>query len=716
MIFDTTFLRSKVARRIFVLFICCALIPITALALLYYGHFTRQLNVRSQRQLHQTSKDIGMYIYERLLFLEAEMKMVASRITSTRLASLSAPTEGFDSDLEQHFKAFSLINDRGKPQPLFGRIQNIPEFTQSEKQHIRSGKTVISTLTYQGTYPPRIMMGIPLDPQRSARDILLGEIDPSFLWGINEENPWLPMADLCILDHSNNILFSTLSPPLLFPETAVHAMDSNISGQFEWEHEKNQYLAGYWSLFLKARYYTPKWTVVLSESKAAVLAPIATFKRTFPLIILLTLWLVVLLSIIQIRRNLVPLEKLREGTRHIAQQKFDSRVTIKTGDEFAELAASFNTMADRLNKQFKTLTTIAEIDRAILSTLDTDNIIEVVLNRIHDILPCDCVSVMLFYFGDQDSALTYMREQGSEIGKEVETVLLKPIDLKELYRNPEFFVTEVSPNTPDFLTPLVKRGNKSFFVFPLFIKQMLSGIIALGYQKPPSYDQEDITHVRRLADQVAVSLSNTRLVEELEQLHWGTLTALARAIDAKSRWAAGHSERVTKLVLKIGSVLGLSSEELDVLHRGGMLHDIGKIGVPADILDKPGKISEREKDFIREHVRWGARILEPISAFAEIMPIVLQHHERFDGSGYPEGLAGEAIHLNARILAVADTFDALTSHRPYREAIGREQAIEIIKEGAGSQFDPKIVLAFLEVMTAERRHQEYTTEYAAESM
>jgi putative nucleotidyltransferase with HDIG domain len=493
-------------------------------------------------------------------------------------------------------------------------------------------------------------------------------------------------------------------------------MDSNISGQFEWEHEKNQYLAGYWSLFLKARYYTPKWTVVLSESKAAVLAPIATFKRTFPLIILLTLWLVVLLSIIQIRRNLVPLEKLREGTRHIAQQKFDSRVTIKTGDEFAELAASFNTMADRLNKQFKTLTTIAEIDRAILSTLDTDNIIEVVLNRIHDILPCDCVSVMLFYFGDQDSALTYMREQGSEIGKEVETVLLKPIDLKELYRNPEFFVTEVSPNTPDFLTPLVKRGNKSFFVFPLFIKQMLSGIIALGYQKPPSYDQEDITHVRRLADQVAVSLSNTRLVEELEQLHWGTLTALARAIDAKSRWAAGHSERVTKLVLKIGSVLGLSSEELDVLHRGGMLHDIGKIGVPADILDKPGKISEREKDFIREHVRWGARILEPISAFAEIMPIVLQHHERFDGSGYPEGLAGEAIHLNARILAVADTFDALTSHRPYREAIGREQAIEIIKEGAGSQFDPKIVLAFLEVMTAERRHQEYTTEYAAESM
>ena len=714
---EKTFLRSKVARRMFILFICCSLIPIIALSALSFSQISRQLNVRSQRQLHQTSKDIGLYIYDRLLFLETEMKMVASRIASTQHSIASLSAEGLHIDLlEHHFNGFVLIKDEGTPEPLFGSIQNIPVLSQDEKQNIQAGNSVLSTICHEDDHVSSVFMSMALDPKKPGGGILLGELNPNYLWGIGGENPWLPTAEFCILDHSNNILFSTLSPPLLFPEKAVRTMDTNVSGQFEWEHEKNQYLAGYWSLFLKARYYnTPKWTVVLSESKADVLAPVGTFKITFPLVILMTLWVVILLSINQIRRNLIPLEKLQEGTRHIAQGEFDSHVTIKTGDEFEELAASFNTMADRLGKQFKTLITITQIDRAILSTLDTDNIIEVVLNRLHNILPCDCISVILFYFGDQDSALTYMREKGSEIGKEVETVLLKPIDTKELYLNPEFLLIDEKQKAPAFLSPLTKRGNKSFMVLPLFVNQMLAGIIALGYQTQPTYEQEDINLARQLADQVAVALSNTRLVEELEQLHRGTLTALARAIDAKSRWAAGHSERVTKLVLKIGAAMGLKPEELDVLHRGGMVHDIGKIGVPADILDKTGKLTEKEEELIREHVRWGARILEPIAAFTEIIPIVLQHHERFDGSGYPKGLSGEAIHLGARIFAVADAFDAITSHRPYRQAVSQEQAIEIITQGAGSQFDPKVVRAFIEVIAEEAKEDEYTNKQVAES-
>jgi putative nucleotidyltransferase with HDIG domain len=658
-----------------------------------------------------------MYIYDRLVFLETEMSMVASRTDSTQHSIASLPAEGLHIDLEHHFNGFVLIKDEETPKPLFGSIQDIPVLSQDEKQNIQSGNSVLSTIYHQNDHVSSIFMSMALDPKNPGRGILLGELNPAYLWGIGGENPWLPTAEFCILDHSNNILFSTLPPPLLFPEKAVQTMDGNVSGQFEWEHEKNQYLAGYWSLFLKTQYYnTPKWTVVLSEAKADVLAPTATFKMIFPLVILTTLWVVVLLSINLIRRNLVPLEKLQEGTRHIAQGKFDSHVAIKTGDEFEELAASFNIMADRLGKQFKTLTTITEIDRAILSTLDTDNIIEVVLNRIHDILPCDCISVMLFFFGDQDSALTYMKDKNSEIGKEVETLLLKPIDTKELYLNPEFLFIDEEKKAPDFLAPLAERGIKSFLVLPLFVNQMLSGMIALGYQTPPTYEQEDIDLARQLANQVAVALSNTRLVEDLEQLHWGSLTALARAIDAKSPWATGHSERVAKLVVKIGAALGLSSEELDVLHRGGLLHDIGKIGVPTDILDKTGKLSAREKDLIREHVKWGARILEPIAAFAEIMPIVLQHHESFDGSGYPKGLAGEAIHLSARIFAVADTFDALTSHRPYREAVSTEKAIEVITQGSGSQFDPQVVRAFLEIITEEAKEDEYTTKHVAESI
>jgi len=159
--------------------------------------------------------------------------------------------------------------------------------------------------------------------------------------------------------------------------------------------------------------------------------------------------------------------------------------------------------------------------------------------------------------------------------------------------------------------------------------------------------------------------------------------------------------------LKIAGALGMSPKELDVLRRGGLLHDIGKIGIPAEILDKTGKLNDNEKDLIREHVRLGARILEPIAAFADIMPIVLQHHEYFDGTGYPNGLSGQAIHLSARIFAVADAFDALTSHRPYKNAIDRKEAIEIIKEEAGKQFDPKVVKAFIEVIAEEKSENEY---------
>ena len=364
-------------------------------------------------------------------------------------------------------------------------------------------------------------------------------------------------------------------------------------------------------------------------------------------------------------------------------------------------------MADRLGKQFKTLTAISDIDQSILSALDTDKIVEIVLNRIHDIIPCDSVSVMLLYMSDQNWAVTYIKDKKTSLGKEVETILLTPEDLKKIFENSEFFVTKLSYPLPDYLKPLARYGMKSFVILPLFIKQILSGIITLGYHKPTTLNEESISQARQVADQVAVAFSNARLIEELNQLHSGTLTALAHAIDAKSRWTAGHSERVAKLALKIGNALQFSPEKLETLRRAALLHDIGKIGVPAAILDKTGKLSDIEEQFIREHVRRGASILEPIAAFTEIMPIVLHHHEQFDGLGYPDGLAGEAINLSARILAVADAFDALVSNRPYRQAEDREQAIKIIEQGAGSKFDPQIVRGLSEVMKKEQKNHQY---------
>jgi len=701
---DTTFLRSKVARRIFMLFICCALLPIVALALLSFSHVTKQLHEQSQRRLHQASKAVGMTIFERLLFLEAEMKMVASNISTISCSYVTphTPPERRSEHLEQRFKGLVIINDTGKYLPLFDYIHHPPELSPTEKQHIRSGETLVSS-TYHPDLSSRIFMSMALDPKNSSRGILFAEINPTYLWCIDNENPLPPMTELWVLDHSNNVLFSSLPTPVSFPEQVAFKMNHSSSGQFEWIHEEKKYLASYWSISLEGKFFSPKWTVVLSESKSDVLAPMANFKKIFPFIILLSILLVLLLSIIQIRRGLIPLEKLQEGTRRIATKDFDSRVTIKSGDEFEGLAASFNTMATQLGRQFNTLTTMAEIDRAILSTLDTEKITDAVLTRMHDIFPCDCVSITLLDSNAKNTARTYIGNGKPDNERLVETIDLTPGEIQKISDNPESLLIEGAKDLPHYLAPLARRGIRSFLVLPIFLKQSLSGIITLGYIKSPAHNQEDLAQARQLTDQVAVALSNARLIEELNQLNWGTLTALARAVDAKSPWTAGHSERVTKLALKIGRVLGLTQEEMDDLNRGGLLHDIGKIGVPADILDKTGKLTDQEYRLIREHVRMGARILEPIAAYAEVIPIVLQHHERFDGTGYPDGLAGEAISLGARIFAVADVFDALTSHRPYRHALDRERGIEIIKQGAGSQFDPKIVQAFLEVMAQEDR-------------
>jgi putative nucleotidyltransferase with HDIG domain len=208
----------------------------------------------------------------------------------------------------------------------------------------------------------------------------------------------------------------------------------------------------------------------------------------------------------------------------------------------------------------------------------------------------------------------------------------------------------------------------------------------------------ELLAARQVADQLTIALANTRLVRRLDRMSWGTVAALARAIDAKSPWTAGHSERVAQLSLALGRRLRLDPATLEDLHRGSLLHDVGKIGVAAAVLDKPGDLTPPEREAMRSHVVVGAEILSPIPAYTGALPVVRSHHERWDGLGYPDGLRGEAIPLLARVLSVADTFDALTSDRPYRRGLTPGEALARLRSLAGSQFDPLVVDALLAEM------------------
>ena len=195
---------------------------------------------------------------------------------------------------------------------------------------------------------------------------------------------------------------------------------------------------------------------------------------------------------------------------------------------------------------------------------------------------------------------------------------------------------------------------------------------------------------RGMAEQAAVAIENARLFDEREEAHLGLTKALAAAIDARDPYTHGHSRRVTKYAVAIGREMGLDAADLRVLRRAALLHDVGKIGTPDAILRKPTGLTEEEYAEVQKHPAMAVEMLKKVGFLLDEVPYILHHHERWSGGGYPDGLAGEEIPLGARILAVADTLDAMTSDRPYRPGMTLSEARKEIETCAGTQFDPNI--------------------------
>jgi len=190
-----------------------------------------------------------------------------------------------------------------------------------------------------------------------------------------------------------------------------------------------------------------------------------------------------------------------------------------------------------------------------------------------------------------------------------------------------------------------------------------------------------------------------KLYEELQATYLRTIKALAQAIDARDHYTHSHSQNVTKYAVMIAQEMKLPAKEIDEIQRACELHDLGKIGIHDYVLTKPGKLTPEEWEEVRIHSLKGAEILKPLGFLNGTIGLIQQHHERYDGKGYPYGLKGESIHLGARIMAVADAFDAMISERPYREKpFTKRKAIEEVKKNSGTQFDPQVVKAFLKMV------------------
>ncbi len=689
-----TIFKSRFAYRIFFLFIICAVVPLSLLALISFTQISDHLLNSTHERLHRQSLNMAGLIVWRCVLTESEIDLIASHYTQKTTPDLRMNS----STLKDYFLSAAYILPQKTPHVIFGNRKSWPALTIQQRKALTSGTAIIFTERASADKVSLYLAKEYKDPGGN-RITYLAEIRPQFLLGMySDEEDFFGTLGVTILDKTG-IIFTTLPPERsqgLIKE--VNPGKWNPSPMLEHITGKDS-VYSISPIFLQGRFTSPFWALVLSEPTAVVFKPVKSFKIIFALVILLTFVIVLLISSIQIRKYLMPLESLKEGTVKISQGDLSTQVLIRSGDEFEDLAESFNTMVTRIDQQFKTLNTMADIDRAVLSESDFTKIIDTFIRRINTVCPCDAAGVCFRYHKQDARWMTHYQIFPSFFEKDiVESHILKKEDLSALYHAEIRSFDTASDYIPRFFRSLEEQKQRKFLALPITMNTQLMAIVFMGWKSDPDFDNAFQDRARQVADRVAVAFRNAYLINELNILNWGTLTALARVVDEKSPWTAGHSERVAAMAVKIGKAMGLSAQELDILNKAGMLHDIGKVNTPRAILDKNSRLSPEEWAVIYEHPGRGAHILEPITPYAGMVPFVLQHHERFDGNGYPERLEGTEISLGARILSVADAFDAMTSDRPYRPAMEIPQAIQEIRNNTGSQFDPDVVKAFLKLM------------------
>ncbi|HET6361755.1 MAG TPA: HD domain-containing phosphohydrolase [Gemmatimonadota bacterium] len=359
-----------------------------------------------------------------------------------------------------------------------------------------------------------------------------------------------------------------------------------------------------------------------------------------------------------------------------------------------------------LQRRMEHLNALRTIDRAIAGSLDIKLTLDVVLDQVTGQLGVDAARILLW------NPMTQQLEHSA--GRGIPDSASRSVALRmgeghagraALERRPVHVPDLRSFPSPDSSAEhSIPRGFISYYALPLIAKNDVNGVLETFCRTAPEADDEWREFAGTLAGQAAIAIDNARMLTELTRsntelrlAYETTLEGWSRALDLRDNDTQGHTARVAGLTVLLGQALGMDAEEILHLRRGALLHDIGKMGIPDSILLKPAPLTDEEWEVMRRHPVYAYELLSPIAYLRPALDIPHLHHEHWDGTGYPLGLKGEEIPLAARVFAVVDVWDAWTSHRPYRDRVSDEQAREIIREAAGTHFDPRIVKAFLEL-------------------
>lgn len=487
-------------------FMLSTFIPVSFLAYLSYSESNDMLLKKAHHQLAAVSSSYNKVIYDRLLLAEQVLQGVRANLING-----SGMFEA-DNQLIQRIRNLTLLRSDGSTKKLLGELQVIEPLNAAALKHLASGKTVLKTQL--NGVESKILFLTALNADAPEKGILIADIMLDYLWGDPET---LPLdIGLCVTNEQYAVLFCANLPEAIDFVQPLKQIASQTKGEFYWKDNTAQYIANYHEIFLEPQFLTPRWLVVAIQPEVDALGNMARFRTIFWGSVILSVLVILLFSMIQIRRVLVPLEKLIEGTRRLGNRDFATEVDVISADEFGELATSFNKMTVQLGAQFKTLNALSRIDREILTGLDTGKIVRYVLAYLHGLIKADFSAVAVFNSDAPEKAVLHLldikqKRIGTldyDISSHMQQLL--QVDSKGIWIGRQ---TIDQLDLSQKIEPALKCLNR-LFILPLSWKDQMVGYISLGFRTPPNWDQKNGQRIHDFADRVAVALF-TKNREEL---------------------------------------------------------------------------------------------------------------------------------------------------------------------------------------------------------
>lgn len=383
---------------------------------------------------------------------------------------------------------------------------------------------------------------------------------------------------------------------------------------------------------------------------------------------------------------------------------FSSRIST-----LLEAARAYAEVRDKAQR----METLVQTTALLSSTLDLTKLLELFMNLAKEVLEAEASSIFRI---DEDTRELYFEVAIGERGEKAKVIRVpwgKGIVGAAAERGETVYVPDVSRDERWF--PGVDRGSgfttRSIIAVPLTVRGKVIGVAeVLNKRGGRNFTEDDRDLFEAIAREAAVAIENARLYQDLEELLTGAIRSVVQLIDAKDDYTAGHSARVTQYSLLITDEIGYPEEDRKRLRLAALLHDVGKIGMPDDILKKPGALTPEEFAVVKEHPGRGADAMMPIKQMAAMIPAIRHHHERLDGKGYPDGLGGAKVPRDAQIICVADAYDAMTSDRPYRQGLSQEVAFERLHKDSNTQFAPELVEALIRALGKQEARREAARE------